>query len=541
MMNHLRWFALATITLALSACKTTRPQSASSTAGVGGRDNPYCKSLGLPTREFVSAPASAKLGVTAADFQLPTTAGTFEFSAAYTGCDNYLFVQDLPRQTREFKTPIWLHDGPALLRALPKNTHVFFISMAKENEVRQLSLQSVIENMDGALTDMSATDAAYWRSHIHYVTVPIAEVKGWLGEALSNPGWGVGIDRFQKIRYIGNYGDPHRFEASLDDFGPNLAMLANEAIYYNFEAKREATLAAEDAEIVPVFKGDSVAEKKDHIYAEVELPDAAKMASFDGLELDLTAECKGEAEVGECPAWDEALVFYVCDKDKPDNCTTEIGRWISTYHRLGRWVHDVTPFLPLLKDGGKRRFAFKFGQPYEMHLSMRFLKRRDVTKPVATNILFQETFGANFDQNYNKKRQPVKLVIPASAKRVELVTVITGHGMQEPGNCAEFCDTTHRFYVNGSKIERTFPETGDEYNCMKEVVNGTVPNQFGTWWYGRSGWCPGREVQAVRHDVTSLAQLGRENEFRYEGLFHGEPYPAGGAGFLVTAAVVVYE
>jgi len=540
-MNRWTLLSAATITLALSACKTTRPAGASSTASVSGPENPYCKSLGLPTKPLVTVSENAALGAIAADFQLPTTTGDFVFSKAYTGCDNYLIVQDLPRQTREFKTPLWLRDGPALLKSLPKNTHVFFISMAREDELRQLSLQSIMDNVNGALNGMTAADADHWRSHLHYVTVPIASVKGWLGEALANPGWGIGIDRFQKIRYVGNYSDPHRFEPSLDDFGPNLAMLANESIYYNFEAKREAALAAEDALVVPVFKGESVVEKQDRIYADIELPDASKMASFDGLELDLTAECKGSAEVGECPAWDEALVFYVCDKDKPDNCNTEIGRWISTYHRIGRWVHDVTPFLPLLKDGGKRRFSFKFGQPYEMHLNLRLVKKAEAIKPVATTILFQETFGANFDQNYNKKRPAVKALIPASAKRVELVTVITGHGMQEPGNCAEFCDTTHRFYVNGSKIERSFPETADEYNCMKEVKNGTVPNQFGTWWYGRSGWCPGREVQAVRHDVTSLAQLGRENEFRYEGLFHGEPYPAAGAGFLLTAAVVVYE
>ena len=539
-MKRLALLSLVPVSLMIFACKTTKPHG-SVTASSAVPENPYCQSLGLPTKAFITAPDSSKLGATAADFQLPTTTGPFKFSESFTGCDNYLIVQDLPRQTREFKTPIWVKDGAQLLQNLPKNTHIFFISVVKEAELRQISLQSIIDNTDGALKDMPAADAAFWRSHLHFVTIPVAEVKGWLGETLTTPAWGVGIDRSQKIRYIGNYSDPLRFVPSVDDFGPNLAMLANEPIYYNFEAKREAMLAAEDAQIVQVFKGESVIDKQDRIFTEVSLPDAATMGTFDGLELDLTAECKGDGEVGECPAWDEALVFYLCDQNKPDQCTTEIGRWISTYHRIGRWVHDITPFLPLLKDGGKRRFAFKFGQPYEMHLSMRFLKRHESLKPVTTTLLFQETFGANFDLNYNKKRQPLKVTLPATAKKIELVTVITGHGMQEPGNCSEFCDTTHRFYVNGSKIERSFPETGDEYNCMKEVVNGTVPNQYGTWWYGRSGWCPGREVKVVRHDVTSFAQLGRENEFRYEGLYHGEPYPSGGAGFLLTAAVVVYE
>ena len=533
--------SLAVVVLAVGACKTTKHSGASSPTEASGVENPYCRSLGLPTRPFITAPESTKLGTVAADFQLPTTQGSFQLSSAFTGCDNYLIVQDIPRQTREFKQPIWLRDGAALLKALPKNTHVFFVSVGNDQNLIQMSLQSITDNVEDALKAMPAADADFWRSHLHYVTVPVAEIKGWLGEAMVSPGWGIGIDRFQKIRYVGNYSDPHRYEASLDDFGPNLAMLANEPIYYNFEAKREATLAAEKATIVPIFQGQPVIEQKDKIFSEVELPDAATMAKFDGLELDMTAECKGDGEVGECPAWDEALVFYLCDLNKPDSCTTEIGRWISTYHRIGRWVHDISPFLPLLKDGGKRQFAIKVGQPYELHLNMRFLTRNQPIKPVKTTLLFQEGFGANFDLNYNKKRQPITTLIPATAKRVELITVITGHGMSEPGNCSEFCDTTHRFYINGSKIERSFPETADDQNCMKEVVNGTIPNQFGTWWYGRSGWCPGREVQMVRHDVTKFALLGKDNEFRYEGLFRGEPYPAVGAGFLLTSALVIYE
>src|SRR5207302_4969362 len=37
---------------------------------------------------------------------------------------------------------------------------------------------------------------------------------------------------------------------------------------------------------------------------------------------------------------------------------SEIGRWITTYHREGRWVTDASGMLALLHSGGMRRFRF---------------------------------------------------------------------------------------------------------------------------------------------------------------------------------------
>ena len=65
---------------------------------------------------------------------------------------------------------------------------------------------------------------------------------------LDYPGWGLGIDRLQRLRYIGSFADLTRYDGNLGWFAPNLSMAANEAVYYNFEALREDQL---DAEIAP--------------------------------------------------------------------------------------------------------------------------------------------------------------------------------------------------------------------------------------------------------------------------------------------------
>ena len=46
-----------------------------------------------------------------------------------------------------------------------------------------------------------------------------------------NPGWGAGIDRFQRVRYIGSYADYSRYDSGRGWFAPNLSMAANEAVY----------------------------------------------------------------------------------------------------------------------------------------------------------------------------------------------------------------------------------------------------------------------------------------------------------------------
>jgi hypothetical protein len=99
--------------------------------------------------------------------------------------------------------------------------------------------------------------------------------------------------------------------------------------------------------------------------------------------------------------------------------------------------------------------------------------------------------------------------------------------MASPGNCAEFCTIQHTFSVNGAPNVVEFPIDDQDYGCMTQVDSGTVPNQYGTWWYGRAGWCPGKQVPMVVTDVTDQVTLGADNTFGYEGYYLGEPYADG--------------
>jgi hypothetical protein len=352
---------------------------------------------------------------------------------------------------------------------------------------------------------------------------------------LQNPGWGVGIDRFQTVRYIGSYGDPDRYDGSVGWFGPNIGMLANEPIYYNYESDREEMLDALDQNAITVLDNVLV---QDPSWAGattdtlVDLPDPSQ---YDTLYLDLTSNCQGDGEYGDCPAWDYINWLQVCEPDGSD--CVELGRWITTYHREGRWVHDVTPLLSLLGSGGSKLLRYYSQEPYETTLVLRFANQGLDDRPFGEDYLFS---GGYLGSDYNV-RDAVSAEVPADATRVELVTVLTGHGMDGGTNCGEFCEIDHHFDVNGTDVVVSFPIDDPSTGCMGKTNTGTVPNQYGTWWYGRDGWCPGRQVDVGRVDVTDLVTPGASATVDYTATYQGADYPGGGANIDGASWLVYYR
>ncbi len=618
---------LSLLALGLTACpndpknetdappETETPADTPDTDVEGPTLDGACEELDLPVVEFQDVSEDTALYAIAADFTVPTRGGDWVLSEHWTGCDNYLLIPDVPKQNQGWPTGIFERDVEDLFEALPRNTQLLFLSTATSTESIEASLDTIQANVEAALASMSEEDQAWWQPRISYVTQRASIISGWVGGVMSNPGWGVGIDRTQRIRYIGSFADPTRYHDSYGWFEPNISMVANEPALYNFEAAREAELEAQDALVVDIFQGDRVAGST---YVTIDLPDASTLAAYDSVAIDNYMGCEGSGEYGDCPAWDYMAYLYMCDMpDSTDNpyadtacqqavdevkglcsedgvktktecttaedcgsdtgilyecvgyseaiaadtiegactdplgnattgtytcnddgsgygdldcsgCSTELGRWITTYHREGRWVHDVSPLLPMLKEGGSREFRFNTTGPYELDVSLRFFDAGQATKADELIHLYSGCdLTGTCNDNYT---EPVEVEIPADAAKVTLATVITGHGMSSPGNCAEFCDMDHIFTVNENDDDAVvvdFPVAGDTYGCMEAVgTEGTVPNQYGTWWYGRGGWCPGKDVPVTEHDITDQLTLGETASIAYRVERNGSDYQA---------------
>lgn len=558
-------------------------------------------------------------GSKAEPFTVPTLDGDWSLADHWTGCDVYGFIPEDDASSAEFAATIWDDDHKQLLKLSPPNTHWFFFTTESDATARVTALR---DTFDKVLSKLDADEAAAWEGRLHFINKPINKVRNVVGDQWTRTSYGFVVDRDQRLRDIGSLGDPARFDNNIGWFGPNMSFAANEVVYANFVAERQARLDAEDVTVVRMIDQQNTGGTT----VDVDMP--ANLADFDHLELDVTQACEGgDREFGTCPAWDylaylhqcgvptvepepngacqprvagqdardeqlgactlagvatgvpcagvdacgpgetcegylpaQAAIIAVDAETRQCTCTApggdevellrtcnddglafsacpcpcvEVGRWITTYHREGRWVWDATQALATLKPGGKQRLRYSGGNTYLTTVDLRFSsKDKGWGAPSERVPLF---VGGGFNAAYNDGREPVTVDIPADAKHVELVAVITGHGFgQDQANCAEFCNHTHHFSVGEQEWVVDHPFVGDDYGCMAQVADGTVPNQFGTWFFGRGGWCPGREAAPHVFDLDEAVTPGQPLTITYEGKLDGEAYvpvPANNGGF----------
>jgi hypothetical protein len=473
----------------------------------------------------------------------------FNFASAFTGCESYVFIPDTLVVSELDDTSIWeKNDLDDLIEASPENVHYFFVSRKTDAAEAEAALTGMRARIDAVLagTMITPEQATHWKDRLHVVAKPASALEGWLQPILRTGigRGGLAIDRAQRLRGIGYLADVNRYKAALANamkwpWESNLAYAANEVRLYEFEATRQAELDADGATVVDLYTGEVI----DEYFGEVDvaLPTAAQMEDFDTLTIDITSTCPDadQLEFGNCGAWDYLAYLFVRDDATMQN--VEMGRFITSYHRETRWVVDATPMLALFKEGGMRHFRWEFApdfnpQPTGTKLSLRFSNKSKMMKPAAITPLFQ---GGDFNPTYND-RTPVNVPISAAAKRVELWALITGHGAGT-SNCAEFCNHTHEFTVNGNVHLKSHPEASTNEGCIEQSGLGMTPNQAGTWWFGRGGWCPGQYVSPYVVDVTSEVTAGTDATIAYRGLLGGANPPDGAGNIVLTSYLVVYE
>lgn len=496
----------------------------------------YCSRLGLSERAFdPTEPAARHRREPAGDFSVNLRDGSkWTLSEHWTGCDTYVFLPHSWAISALDDANWWTTGVDELIARSPANVHYFFTiysnSTSKTEEYGALAETEIALALGG----LDEADQAWWLEHLHVVAEPLNDISGLVGDMSDSGAGGIGwgVDRFQQIRTLGYPPDVEAYDSALNSAGHwpyemALYSMAAEAVYWNFEAERQERLDAVDATIVPIFGG---AVESEYVDGPVTLPDAATMAGFDTLELDVLMTCPDpdDIELNNCGAWD--YLAYLWLYDDADETWLEMGRFITTYHRESRWVVDASHALAWLQDGGERTVRYQWApswnvQPTGITVDLRLSNQGKGHAPVEIHPLFS---GGGYSTTFNDDRPPVDVAIPADAVSVALVSIATGHGA-DTYSCAEFCDQTHTYAIGDESWADVQDAPGEEAGCRDSVDSGTVPNQAGTWWYGRAGWCPGRRVDPFVVDVTDHVTPGTTATVSYEATVADRP-PADSTG-----------
>jgi len=609
----------------LSGCSTSTQQEKPSedTAQETEQDTAvavsHCESLGLSELPFSMDAEEARMGNTAADFTLQTTAGPWVFSESWTGCDSYLFFNHHPDY--EYPVAVWNSSFDDLLASSPHNTHYFFSSFNQGSEEAEVT--ALQERFEQAILTLDEGSQEHWRTHVHFVTESIW-FAGALGDLLQyRADWAFGINREQQFAEVGSMSMP-----GSSSWETKMEALAFEAQHHNYRIDLQAEIQSYNSTVITSFDGARVGSGK----ADLVLPSAEEMQNYDTLHLELELGC-GDPYYEDCGEWDYLIYAYLCSESTEENpfseqecqphvpetmglcmhnetvteteckedtdcsaletedgdivscygytasiaaetqdcacdtpiettteatytcneegtgyndcncpCNTEIGRWITSYARDGHWTMDASPILAMLKDGGNRKVRFQSSYSYDNTLNFHLSDSGKNGSPKKIIPLFQ---GGGFNENYNSQYEPMDIEIPAEVQHAELYAVISGHGWgAEVENCAEFCNHTHHFTINGTEFVKEHPQAGMVRGCIDQISAGTTPNQFGTWPYGRGGWCPGMQVDPWIVDVTEQLQAGATTTIGYRGLFNGADYvptPSNsGQGFGANIKMVSY-
>lgn len=388
---------------------------------------------------------------------------------------------------------------------------------------------------------------------------------------------------------------------------PSLVHVAWASQWQDYLTALRETLDAQgdDTVVVPVFSGENMTGEHG-VRAEVTLPSSLwhldGRQRYGRLLLDMELSCPGSMD-SDCPVWDHAVQLFVCCNDpegrlppceacpttlwtpqrrgrmhmpiqglerlemeSPPICGRELGRWMTPFRRrVGHWVTDASNYLPLLTSEQctftmqSAPWAGTWQPVLRLHFdnpgtasprvpevphapSIKIANHSMRKRSVFPQLVPLPFTSGIFDAEYNSRFEAFTFTAPVGLYKALIVSLITGHGSDE-NNCAEFCPTSHHFVVNGKEHSIVHDEAGTLWSCADRVADGVVPNQHGTWTFGRNNWCDGQPVAEWAVDITHdlyPPDSGRTNRIEYLAHFKdADPQPRHQPGYIMLSANLV--
>lgn len=200
----------------------------------------------------------------------------------------------------------------------------------------------------------------------------------------------------------------------------------------------------------------------------------------------------------------------------------ELGRIITPYGSSFKndwsftWEVDVTDFSMILRDSVEIDYLHSGYEPeklgWALTIEFDIVYGTPVAKPLSITEMYKGSFQYGNPSNpIEKQLVPLLFSFDDKAAFGRIRIQHTGHGMDEPKGCSEFCSRWREVLFNGQVV--------DHRDLWKDCGSNPLYPQGGTWIYDRGHWCPG-DLQAS--DIIDVAAKPALNEIK----FSMEPYEA---------------
>lgn len=177
----------------------------------------------------------------------------------------------------------------------------------------------------------------------------------------------------------------------------------------------------------------------------------------------------------------------------------EIGRMLTPYGGTFakdwkfNWEVDVTDFSMLLRDSIEIGYNHTGYEPnndrgWAITLDFEIIKGTPAWEPISIQKVYDNSYHyGDSTRPIENELAPVTFKTAKGAEFARLRIVQTGHGMDRPDGCGEFCNKYRQVFYDGKLI--------DTRSIWKECGDNPLYPQAGTWIYDRANWCPGNLMQ----------------------------------------------
>jgi hypothetical protein len=200
----------------------------------------------------------------------------------------------------------------------------------------------------------------------------------------------------------------------------------------------------------------------------------------------------------------------------------EIGRMLTPYGSIfgkgwhWKWEVDVTDFSPFLRDSIEVEYIHTGYEAttvgWALTIDFEIMEGPAAIIPVGITPLWNK--GHKYGDPNNKFEDhalPVKYESKVGAGISRIRIQHTGHGMDKPRGCSEFCTRWRDLKLDGKLV--------DHRDMWKDCGANPLYPQGGTWIFDRAYWCPG-DLQVP--DVIDVYMKPGKHEVSIEM----EPYTA---------------